>query len=100
MKPAQTSPDISVIIPAYRAAAYLGAALASVAGQTGVALEIVVVDDGSPEDLAPIVGAAAHPVRLIRQPYRGVAAARNAGFGATSAPYIAFLDADDLWCDR
>ncbi len=98
MSLARENPEISVIIPAFRAAAYLATALASAAGQTGVAIEIVVVDDGSPEDLAPIVNAASHPVRLIRQPHRGAAAARNTGFEATTAPYLAFLDADDLWC--
>ncbi|HYV87216.1 MAG TPA: glycosyltransferase family A protein [Candidatus Polarisedimenticolia bacterium] len=98
MKLGLENPEISVIIPAFRAAAYLATALASATGQTGVSLEIVVVDDGSPEDLAPIVNAASQPVRLIRQAHRGVAAARNTGFEATTAPYLAFLDADDLWC--
>jgi glycosyltransferase involved in cell wall biosynthesis len=88
---------VSVIIPAYNAAAYLGEALASLAGQDHPTLEILVVDDGSQEDLEPFVRGSPRPARFIRQANKGPAAARNLGLKATSHPYVAFLDADDLW---
>lgn len=89
---------VAVVIPVYHAR-YLGDALESVFFQSRPADEIIVVDDGSPdpsvieEALAPY-GAA---VTLLRQPNAGAAAARNTGIAATTAPLIAFLDADDRW---
>lgn len=71
-------------------------ALQSVLAQTFGDWECVVVDDGSKEDLSRIAGLDAR-VTLMRQPNRGVSVARNAGLLATSAPYVAFLDSDDLW---
>jgi glycosyltransferase involved in cell wall biosynthesis len=87
---------VSVVIPAFNAARYLGAALGSVLAQTQPPDEIVVVDDGSIDDTASV--AQAFPgVRLVSRDHRGIAAARNAGVAATSGGWIAFLDADDLW---
>ncbi len=92
----ETARGVSVIIPAYNAAAYLGEALASLGLQKHPRLEVLIVDDGSQEDLAPIVRASPRPARLIRRAHAGVAKARNAGLAATSHPLIVFLDADDL----
>jgi len=90
-------PQVSVVVPAHDAAAYLGACLDSVATQRGgLALELIVVDDGSHDATAAIAQARAG-VRCLRQPQRGPAAARNAGIAAARAPLVAFLDADDLW---
>lgn len=86
---------ISVVIPAYNAAAFLGDAIRSVQAQTLPVLEIIVVDDGSTDQTAAI--ASALHVRVIRQEQRGTAAARNAGIRAAAGQWIAFLDADDLW---
>jgi glycosyltransferase involved in cell wall biosynthesis len=83
----------SVVIPVHDGARFLADALRSVADQH-LELEVVVVDDGSTDDSARIardLGAT-----CIRQPQSGPAAARNAGIAASSAPYLAFLDADDL----
>jgi glycosyltransferase involved in cell wall biosynthesis len=84
---------VSVVIPAYNEEARIREALASVRAQTVQPYEIVVVDDGSTDRTASIARAAG--ARVIEQPNRGLAAARNAGIRAAGAPWIAFLDADD-----
>jgi len=86
---------VSVIIPVYNGAAFLAAALASVAAQDYAAVEIIVVDDGSTDGSADIA-AATPSVRCLRQERRGPAAARNAGVASSSGTFLAFLDADDL----
>lgn len=87
---------VAVIVPCHNNAAYVGAALASIQAQTVAPAEIVVVDDGSIDASRTIVRGV-DGVRLLAQPNRGAAAARNAGVAATTAPLLAFLDADDLW---
>jgi glycosyltransferase involved in cell wall biosynthesis len=85
---------VSVIIPCYQQAQYLGEAIESVLGQTYPHLEVVVVDDGSTDNVAAI--AARYPgVRCIREPNSGPAAARNAGIRNSNGDYLIFLDADD-----
>ena len=93
-----TVPATTIVIPAFRAAATLPRTLASLVGQTDAAWEAIVVDDGSPDDGAAIVArhAAADPrIRLLRQPNRGAAAARNAGLAEARGDLTLFLDADD-----
>jgi glycosyltransferase involved in cell wall biosynthesis len=90
-----------VVIPCYRQAEYLAEAVESVVGQTYRDWEIVIVDDGSPDDTAAAAESliAAHPdrrIRLLRQANEGLAAARNAGIAASSGRYILPLDADDI----
>ncbi|HYN70020.1 MAG TPA: glycosyltransferase family A protein, partial [Candidatus Eisenbacteria bacterium] len=97
----EAHPAVSVVIPCYDQAEYLAEAVESVVGQTYVDWEIVIVDDGSPDDAAVVADglSAAHPdrrIRLIRQANAGLAAARNAGIAASSGRYILPLDADDL----
>lgn len=111
MTPATTAADgrapadalVSVVMPAWNAAAYIASSIESVLGQSHRSLELLVVDDGSSDDTAAIVGryAAADPrICLIRQPNAGVAAARNAGIERARGAYIAFLDSDDWWHPR
>ena len=88
---------VSVVIPAYNALATLERAIDSVLGQSRPAAQIVVVDDGSGEDLGSIRERYAGRVEWIRQPNAGAAAARNRGIEAASGNLIAFLDADDYW---
>ncbi|MFN2316518.1 MAG: glycosyltransferase family 2 protein [Gemmatimonadales bacterium] len=88
---------ISVIIPAYNASRYLAQAIESVRAQEDVAVEMVVVDDGSTDDTAAVARAAGPDIRVISKPNGGAATARNAGIAASTADLIAFLDADDLW---
>jgi glycosyltransferase involved in cell wall biosynthesis len=92
-----SEPTVSVIIPAYRAAATIGRALDGVLSQTRPPDEIVVVDDGSPDDLAAAVEPYRGSVALLRKPNGGAASARNLGIDRTRGDLIAFLDSDDYW---
>jgi glycosyltransferase involved in cell wall biosynthesis len=87
-------PLVSIVIPCFEQARYLGEALESAVRQRYARIEIVVVDDGShdrPEDIV-----SRYPdVRLIRQENRGPSAARNAGIRASRGEFLVFLDADD-----
>lgn len=87
---------ICVIIPAYNPGAYIEEAVQSVIAQTFTDWECLIVDDGSSEDLSRFDSF--HPqVKLLRQPNRGVSAARNLGILSSQSDYIALLDADDAW---
>ena len=94
---------LSVVIPAYNAAATLPRAIGSVAIQNlgGYSLDLIVVDDGSSDNTLAVAESAARlntmPLRVISQHNTGPASARNAGASAARGDYIAFLDADDLW---
>ena len=93
---------MSVVIPAYDAAATVVTAARSALAQEGVDVEVIVVDDGSRDDTARVAAAEAG-VTVIRQANRGPAAARNAGIGAAAGTYLGFLDSDDRllpgWAD-
>lgn len=96
----QASP-FSVVIPAYNAQSTLGPCLQSVMEQTHTPRQIVVVDDGS-TDSTPFLAQRLLerqpiPYILVKQYNQGLGAARNAGIKACEAPWIALLDADDLW---
>jgi glycosyltransferase involved in cell wall biosynthesis len=91
------TPDVAVVVPTYNRAPLLAASLGSVLAQDGVALELIVVDDGSTDDTAAVVRGLGDPrVRLLERPHAGIAAARNAGVAATTAPFVAFHDSDDV----
>ncbi|MFO7570008.1 MAG: glycosyltransferase family A protein [Smithellaceae bacterium] len=87
---------ISVIIPAFNAALYLGEAIESVLAQTIPPDEIIVVDDGSDDDTAGVAEKFSR-VHVICQQNQGCAVARNTGIAAASGNWLAFLDADDIW---
>jgi glycosyltransferase involved in cell wall biosynthesis len=90
------TPHLSVVIPAFNAAATLARAIESVRAQSWPAHEIIVVDDGSTDATAEIA-AGFDGVRLIRQKNSGVSVARNAGAAVASGDWLAFLDADDWY---
>jgi len=91
------SASISVIMPAYRAAHTIGRAVDSVLAQTLRPREIIVIDDGSPDDLAGTLQPYADHITLLTKPNGGAASARNTGIDAAWGDYLAFLDADDYW---
>lgn len=91
-------PKISVIIPVYKVERYLDACVASVVGQTYADLEILLVDDGSPDRCPALCDAwaAKDPrIRVIHRPNGGLSAARNSGLDVCTGDYIAFVDSDD-----
>lgn len=90
-------PRISVIVPVHDQNAFLGAALDSIGAQKMEGVEVIVVDDGSPIPVAELVKQHFPAATLLRQANAGPAAARNRGVRYASSPFVAFLDADDLW---
>jgi cellulose synthase/poly-beta-1,6-N-acetylglucosamine synthase-like glycosyltransferase len=92
-----TDPAVSVVIPTYNAARFLADAIESALAQTVRDIEVIVVDDGSTDETAEVLARFGDRIRGIRLAHAGVAAARNAGIEVSRAPFIAFLDADDVW---
>ena len=97
-----TTPLISICIPSYNSLRYLPATLASIRAQTFTDWELVVTEDGSKEDVGPMVRAFAatgpQPVTYMRNEKNlGLPATRNAGIAAAGGEWIALLDNDDLW---
>lgn len=90
-------PLVSVVIPAYNCAQYLGRAISSALGQNYPNIECIVVDDGSTDETAGVIKSFGTRIRSIRQANAGASAARNAGISAAGGKYVAFLDADDYW---
>ena len=88
---------VAVVLPAYKSSRFLGEALRSIFAQTLPASEIIVVDDGSPEDEESVVAPYLDRVTYVRKENGGPGSARNLGVAMTRAPLVAFLDADDLW---
>jgi glycosyltransferase involved in cell wall biosynthesis len=93
-------PDFSIVMPAYNAAAFIVQSIESVLAQSLQSWELLVVDDGSTDTTAGVIGfyAARDPrIRLVRGMHRGCSAARNCGIALARGRYVAFLDADDVW---
>lgn len=91
-------PGVTVVIPVYNRLGYLAATLDSVLAQTWQDWELIVVDDGSQEDVAGfMVSYTDARVRFMRQANQGNAAARNAGIAQGSGEFVICLDSDDVW---
>lgn len=93
-------PTVSIIMPAYNVAPYVGAAIRSALAQTFTDFELIVVDDGSKDDTAEIVRELVREderVRLVQQANRGLAGARNTALRASRGEFLALLDSDDTW---
>lgn len=88
---------MSVIIPSYNCARFLGRALQSVLDQTYSDYEVIVADDGSTDDTREVVMRSGPRIRYMYQRNRGLSAARNFALGAATGELIAYLDADDAW---
>lgn len=93
-------PRVSVIIPTYRHAAYVGETIASVLAQTFRDFELIIVNDGSPDNTAdvlrPLIRSNAC-IRYVEQSNGGQASARNHGLRLAQGEFLAYLDDDDLW---
>lgn len=94
------TPLVSVIIPLHQGAAHIGTTLDSLHRQTAKDFEVIIVDDGSTDEGPRLAGE--HPTKpsVVSQPRRGVAAARNRGSLHARAPWLAYLDQDDLWHEQ
>lgn len=95
---------VAIIVPVWNGAAHVRDALAGIAAQTFHDWQALLVDDGSTDGSADILGrwardrgARAHVLRSVDGRNHGVASARNAGLDAAHAPLVAFLDQDDVW---
>lgn len=87
----------SAVIPAYNAQATIREAVQSILNQTVRPQEIIVVDDGSTDGTAAVVAEMGNEITVISQDNRGPGGATTAGFGRVVTPFVATLDADDLW---
>jgi len=93
------APLVSVVVPTYNRAAYLGETLDSILGQDHPAVEVVVVDDGSTDGTAQVLSTYTDRVRVVRQPNSGQATAVNAGLAATRGEYLVLVSDDDPLLD-
>lgn len=93
-----STPLFSVVIPAYKCADFIATTLQSVYEQTETDYEIVVVNDGSPDNTGEVLRRETDPrLRVITQENGGECAARNRGVQEARGTYVAFLDSDDAW---
>ncbi len=89
-------PRVSVLIPTYNCAQFIGEAIESVLAQSFTDYEIVVVDDGSTDNTEQVVSNY-QKVRYIKLTHAGVSVTRNAAIEAARGEIVVFLDADDMW---
>lgn len=87
---------VSVIIPCYKQAHFLREAVDSVLAQTHGGAEVIVVNDGSPDNTREVALSYGDRIRYVERPNGGLPAARNTGLGAVTGDYVQFLDADDF----
>lgn len=94
-----TEPRLSVVVPVYRVEQYLAACLDSILEPTDAPFEVIVVDDGSPDRSARIARRYARRdrrVRVVSRPNGGLSAARMTGVEHARAPFLTFVDSDDV----
>ena len=92
-------PEISIIVPVYRAEKYLNACVDSILAQTFTDFELVLIEDGSPDQSGAICDEYAQRderVRVIHQPNQGQAAARNHALPMTQGKWLCYVDSDDM----
>lgn len=88
---------VSVIIPFYNGVEWLGEAVQSILDQTYKNVEIIVVNDGSPEDIQPFLDKYGDKIVYRYQENQGPAVARNLAMSIATGDYLAYEDADDIW---
>jgi len=93
-----TTPLVTIIIPAYNQGYYLGEAIQSCLNQTYPNIEIIVVDDGSTDNTQEVAHSYNNPkIKYLYKQNGGLSSARNAGIRAASGEYLSFLDSDDMF---
>jgi hypothetical protein len=92
-------PSVSVVVPAYNLARFVGRAIDSALAQDwpAEALEVIVVDDGSTDETPQVLAAYGDRIRVIRQDNGGLVRAVDRGLAEVTGDYVALLDADDEW---
>ena len=94
---------LSYIVPVYKVEKYLSQSVDSILSQTYTDFEIILVDDGSPDNSGKVCDAYAQKdqrVRVIHKPNGGLSDARNVGMAAARGEWIVFVDSDDFWIDK
>lgn len=93
---------LSLIIPVYNAGKYLESCLISVFSQWDNMLEVIIINDGSTDNSVDIINkyCKIYDIKYLSQENLGISAVRNKGLESSTGDYIAFVDADDIWCDR
>jgi glycosyltransferase involved in cell wall biosynthesis len=97
------SPHYSIIVPVYNVERYLKQCVQSVLCQTYQDYELILVDDGSPDNCPALCDEYAKQderIKVIHKENGGLSDARNAGLNVSTGIYIIFLDSDDYWCDQ
>ena len=96
------APLISVLIPTFNHASYLGEAIASVISQTYSNWELIVIDNHSTDNTDQVLTQFAHPrMKILKVHNNGsIAMSRNTGFANAQGEWIAFLDSDDTWAEN
>ena len=92
------SPEISIIVPVYKVEKYLNECIDSILAQTFTDFELILVDDGSPDNCPALCDAAAEKdsrIRVIHQQNKGLSGARNAGIEIARGNWLSFIDSDD-----
>jgi glycosyltransferase involved in cell wall biosynthesis len=92
-----TAPLVSVLMPVFNRAAWVGRSIESVLAQTHPAIELIVVDDGSADATPSVLRGFADGIIVLTQDNLGPYAARNLGLGRARGQFIAFADSDDIW---
>ena len=93
------APTVSIVVPVYKAEAYLPACLESILAQTFTDFELILVEDGSPNGCGELCDKLARTdgrIRVVHKPNGGPASAANAGLDAATGRYISYVDSDDL----
>lgn len=90
-------PLVSVVIPSYNRALYIGEAIESVLAQTYHNIEVIVVDDGSTDNTEEVIQPYLSRIMYLQQENAERGASRNSGMRKATGEYLAFLDSDDIW---